>query len=379
MTFYDRIGEQLEELKRSGQYRFLREPEPGLLNLSSNDYLGLNLLPELREAFYQLVRDKHFSADFALSASSSRLLTGNHRPYLELEAYLSRMYEGRAALVFNSGYHANIGIIPALTSKRDLVLCDKLNHASIIDGIRLSEAQFRRYPHLDYARLAELLEAGHEHYENIFIVSESVFSMDGDLADLRMLAGLKRQYKNVVLIVDEAHAVGIFGRGGRGLAAGQGVAGDIDIIIGTFGKAYCSAGAYAIMDELLREFLVNKMRSLIFTTALPPMMVSWSRFVLGKCAKPEMEIRRRQVLRLGEKLRSGLQAKGLKTDGESQIVPLIVGENDKALALAAKLRAAGLLVFAIRPPTIPPGTARLRFSLHAGLSEGDIDKILELV
>ena len=379
MGFYENIKAELTDLKARDQYRFLRDSASGLLNMSSNDYLGLNSMPELRDEFYRKLKVDPLDEDYILSSSSSRLLTGNHHPYQELEALLSRMYDGRAALVFNSGYHANIGILPALSTKKDLILCDKLNHASIIDGIRLADAQFKRYPHLNYERLAGLLEKSSGEYENIFIITESVFSMDGDLTDLRRIVELKRQYDNVILIVDEAHSVGIFGPGGRGLAAEQGVLEDVDVMVGTFGKAFCSAGAYAIMNDTLREYLINKMRSLIFTTALPPVVVSWSRFILEKSLEPEFDERRRHVLRLGEKLRSGLIAKGFKTDGESQIVPLVVGENAKAAALAERLKAAGLLVFAIRPPTVPPGTARLRFSLTAGLAESDVDKLLELV
>ena len=379
MGFYENIKAELTDLKARDQYRFLRDSASGLLNMSSNDYLGLNSMPELRDEFYRKLKVDPLDEDYILSSSSSRLLTGNHHPYQELEALLSRMYDGRAALVFNSGYHANIGILPALSTKKDLILCDKLNHASIIDGIRLADAQFKRYPHLNYERLAGLLEKSSGEYENIFIITESVFSMDGDLTDLRRIVELKRQYDNVILIVDEAHSVGIFGPGGRGLAAEQGVLEDVDVMVGTFGKAFCSAGAYAIMNDTLREYLINKMRSLIFTTALPPVVVSWSRFILEKSLEPEFDERRRHVLKLGEKLRSGLIAKGFKTDGESQIVPLVVGENAKAAALAERLKAAGLLVFAIRPPTVPPGTARLRFSLTAGLAESDVDKLLELV
>ena len=379
MGFYENIKTELADLKTRDQYRILRDSDSGLLNMSSNDYLGLNSRPELREEFYRKLQNDPLNEDYALSSSSSRLLTGNHHPYLELEALLSRMYNGRASLVFNSGYHANIGILPALATKKDLILCDKLNHASIIDGIRLADAQFKRYPHLDYDRLAGLLEKNSGEYDNIFIITESVFSMDGDLADLRGIVELKRQYDNVILIVDEAHSVGIFGPGGRGLAVEQGIIEDVDIMVGTFGKAFCSAGAYAVMNDTLREYLINKMRSLIFTTALPPVVVSWSRFILEKSLEPEFDERRRHVLKLGEKLRSGLIAKGFKTDGESQIVPLVLGENAKAAALAERLKAAGLLVFAIRPPTVPPGTARMRFSLTAGLAESDVDKLLELV
>ena len=368
----ERIQSELDVLHKKDQFRVLRDiKKDGLLNLSSNDYLGLNSMPELRQEFYADFKKCPADETYALSSSSSRLLTGNHSGYPELERTLSRMYNGRASLVFNSGYHTNIGILPALSTKKDLILCDKLNHASIIDGIRLADAQFKRYPHLDYTALEKLLKKNLSEYDNIFIISESVFSMDGDAADLRKLVDLKQKY-NATLIVDEAHSAGVFGDTGCGLAEEQGVLDQVDIIVGTFGKAFCSAGAYAIMDSAVRDYLINKMRPFIFTTALPPVVVNWSRFILNKTVS--MKERREHLFKLSEKLRQGLNAVS-----DSQIIPLIVGENAAAVALSEKLRSAGILVFAIRPPTVPLGTARLRFSLTANLTEGDIDKIIQVV
>jgi 8-amino-7-oxononanoate synthase len=372
MSLLERIQSELDALREKDQFRVLRDiDKDNLLNLSSNDYLGLGAMPELREEFYKKLQDFPTDETYALSSSSSRLLTGNHPGYPELEQALSNMYHDRAALVFNSGYHANIGILPALSTKKDLILCDKLNHASIIDGIRLADAQFKRYAHLDYKALENLLERNSDEYENIFIISESIFSMNGDAADLRKLVELKQKY-NATLIIDEAHSVGVFGETGCGLAEEQGVLDEIDVIVGTFGKAFCSAGAYAIMDEAMRDYLINKMRSFIFTTALPPVVVNWSRFVLSKTRG--MKKQREHLLKLSAKL-----CKGLGVNSDSQIVPFIVGENAKALALSEKLRDAGILAFAIRPPTVPAGTARLRFSLSAALTEADIDKILKVL
>jgi 8-amino-7-oxononanoate synthase len=366
----ERMKQELNYLRERDQLRTLREShfDAGLLNLSSNDYLGLSAMPELREEFYTNLQYNLTDEAYALSASSSRLLTGNHSGYSGLEEALKNFY-GRPALVFNSGYHANIGILPALTARKDLILCDKLNHASIIDGFRLSEADCKRYPHLNYEILEGLLVKGAAEYENLFIITESVFSMDGDTADLRRLVELKERY-NATLIVDEAHSVGVFGKSGRGLAEEQGVLDKVDILIGTFGKAFCSAGAFAIMNETVRDYLVNKMRSFIFTTALPPVIINWSRFILEKTAG--MKERREHLLDISSRLRNEL---GL--EGNSQIVPLMLGENSAAVEMAEKFRKAGLLVFAIRPPTVPPGTARLRLSLNAALQDKDIDKIMD--
>ncbi|MDD5597120.1 MAG: 8-amino-7-oxononanoate synthase [Victivallaceae bacterium] len=364
------MKQELNSLRERDQLRILRESrfDAGLLNLSSNDYLGLSSIPELRDEFYTGLQYNATDAAYALSSSSSRLLTGNHSGYSGLETVLKKLYE-RPALVFNSGYHANIGILPALTTGSDLILCDRLNHASIIDGVRLSDAHFKRYPHLDYEILEGLLIKSAAEYKNVFIITESVFSMDGDMADLRRLVELKERY-NATLIVDEAHSVGVFGDNGRGLAEAQGVLGKVDILVGTFGKAFCSAGAFAVMDEITRDYLINKMRPFIFTTALPPVTVNWSRFVLEKNAL--LKERREHLLKISSRLRSEL---GLESD--SQIVPLLLGENSAALEMAEKFRKAGILVFAIRPPAVPAGTARIRLSLNASLQNKDIDKILD--
>ncbi|MCP3966415.1 MAG: 8-amino-7-oxononanoate synthase [Lentisphaerae bacterium] len=385
MKLKDRLEKELDDLKLADQFRFLRQLTPDgthshldgkpLLNLSSNDYLGLSAWPQLRREFYEQM--EHTADDaFALSATSSRLLTGNHPGYLRLEDAVSQMYNNRDSLVFNSGYHANVGILPALTTRKDLILSDKLNHASIIDGIRLSEAEFKRYPHLDLDKLEAILQKESQHYDNIFIITESVFSMDGDIADLPRLVDLKEKY-DAMLIIDEAHGVGVFGERGCGVCEEHNLIDKIDIIIGTFGKAFCSAGAYAVMDKTIRDYLINKMRSLIFTTGLPPVVVNWSRFVLGKTIK--MQSNRNHLHSLAEKLRTGIRNAGGETCGKSQIVPYIVGSNTDAVKLAEKLREAGLMVFPIRPPTVPKGSARVRFSLTAAMTEQDIERILEIL
>jgi 8-amino-7-oxononanoate synthase len=275
------------------------------------------------------------------------------------------LYRADTACVFNSGYHANIGIISALADTHDLVLSDKLNHASIIDGLKLSGARFMRYRHCDYDHLALLLKKHYSQYRRIFLLTESVFSMDGDIADLSRLIELKQQY-NAILIVDEAHAVGVFGKYGGGICETEKVIPEVDIIVGTFGKALASVGAFAVMRSVLKKFLVNKMRSLIFTTALPPIVLNWNRFVLRKVIGMEQE--RHHVQTLSARLRQDLEGQGLTTGGSSQIIPVVLGENKIAIKTAEKLQRQGFLVFAIRPPTVPPKTARLRLSLSAAMS-----------
>lgn len=341
-------------------------------NFSGNDYLGIAGDTGLRRQFYAQYGDSGDPA-LGLSAASSRLLTGNHASYAVLEEALSALYGGRPALVFNSGYHANIGILPALAGRDDLILSDKLNHASLIDGMRLSEATFRRYPHLDYAYVEEELRQRRAAHRRVFLVSESVFSMDGDTADLRELVRLKEQY-DAILLLDEAHAVGVFGEQGAGLAAEQGVAGRVDILVGTLGKAFGAAGAYAVMDDAVRDYLINRMRPLIFTTALPPVVVSWGAFAVRQASG--MASARRHVQNCATRLRAILGGGGAAGGPSvSQIVPLLAGENAAALALAEKFQAGGILVFPIRHPTVPQGTARLRFSLSAALTLADIEAI----
>ena len=373
-AFYQSIDMELNELKAEHRLRELRSPESlaGLINLSSNDYLGISRRQDWLSEFL----DSAPASDFAMSAVSSRLLTGNHQEYIELEESLSRFYNHRAALVFNSGYHANSGILPALTGKGDLILSDKLNHASIIDGMKLSGADYKRYQHLDYGNLEDQLRATAGKYRRTVVISESIFSMDGDTADLKTLNDLSKRY-GAILYIDEAHSVGVRGQRGAGCCEESGLIDDIDIIVGTLGKAFSSSGAFAITNSKLREYLINRTRPFIFTTGMPPVNAAWTRFVLEKM--PDMTSERHHLAELGQKLREGLTAKNLKTLGNSQIVPLIIGENDTTVELAEKLRGNGFLGLPVRPPTVPPGTARIRFSLHAALKNEDIENLLGIL
>ncbi|TNG91741.1 8-amino-7-oxononanoate synthase, partial [Testudinibacter aquarius] len=273
LNFY---AEQLAQLQQQGRYRTLPDirhegkwiwhDERKMLNFSSNDYLGLAANQRLKQQF--LAQTDWQQASF--TSSSSRLLTGNFPIYAELESVMASQFQREACLLFNSGYHANIGILPALADKQTLILADKLVHASLIDGIRLSAADYQRYRHNDYTHLQQLLEKNSKSYQRIIIVTESVFSMDGDMADLRQLVALKQRYRNVMLYVDEAHALGVFGQNGLGLAENCACIGQIDFLVGTFGKALAAMGAYVVCDQVIKDYLINKMRPLIFSTALSP-------------------------------------------------------------------------------------------------------------
>ena len=278
--------------------------------------------------------------------------------------------------MLNSGYHANIGILPALAGKRDLIVADKLVHASIIDGLRLSEAEMLRYRHLDYEHLREILFNHREEYENVFIVTESIFSMDGDVADLQELCDLKREY-DTFLYVDEAHAVGVRGTNGLGCCEEQGCMDDIDFIVGTFGKAFASYGAFVVCDEMFRDFLVNTQRSLIFTTALPQVNVAWTRFILNRM--PDFYSYRMKLTGIAERLRATLANRGFETRGDSHIVPFLCGSNENSVYMSELFQDNGFFVLPVRYPTVPKNEARIRFSLNAAIPEEDYDCLMEFI
>ncbi len=335
------------------------------LNLAGNDYLGLGSNQRLITEFYQGMNPENSLELYGMGSGASRLMTGSHSGYQELENNLAALYTTEKALVFNSGYHINIGLLPALAGKNDLILADKLCHASLLEGMQLSRAKVIRYPHLDYGCVDGLLNKYQHNYTTIFIVSESIFSMDGDLADVALLARLKEQY-SAVLYLDEAHAVGVRGKRGLGLAEEQGVVDKVDLLVGTFGKAWAGHGAFIACTEIVHEHLVNSARSLIFTTALPRVSVHWLNFILPKVTAMAKE--RKQLLHTASQLRKGLAENGLITAGDSQIVPVIIGNAGQAVSAAELLRQNGFWINAVRPPTVPQGTSRLRLSVTADLA-----------
>lgn len=340
-----------------------------MLNLSSNDYLGLASRTDLQDMFLEKLKEH----PLPLSSSSSRLLTGNFSIYTELEQLMAERFNREAALLFNSGYHANTGILPALCDKQTLILADKLVHASIIDGILLSGTPFQRYRHNDYDQLETLLQKNTGQYEQIFIVTESIFSMDGDVADLRRLVSLKKSYPDVLLYVDEAHAIGVRGRNGLGIAEEQDCLQEIDLLVGTFGKALASMGAYVICSRVIREYLVNCMRPLIFSTALPPVQIAWTRFIFERL--PEFSAERDRLDVVSRLLADTLNGKGGEISG-SHIIPYIIGDNKDCILKAEELQRKGFYCLPVRPPTVPKGTARIRFSLTADMTNEDIQELI---
>jgi 8-amino-7-oxononanoate synthase len=342
-----------------------------MLNLSSNDYLGLTAERGLREEFLATLTPDTFMP----TSSSSRLLTGNFDVYTRLENRLTSLFGKEAALVFNSGYHMNTGILPAVSDAHTLILADKLVHASLIDGIRLSPAKCIRFRHNRYDQLEQLLQTHARDFDRVIVVVESIYSMDGDVADLHRLVALKREYPQVLIYVDEAHGIGVRGPHGLGIAEEQGVIEDIDFLCGTFGKALASVGGYIVCSRLVRDYLVNKMRTLIFTTALPPVCLEWTLFILNRLE--EMQTRRQHLALLASMLKEALVARGYDCPSESHIVPMTIGPSAEAMLKAEELQRKGFYVLPVRPPTVPEGTSRLRFSLTAAVTTEEVEKLIQ--
>ena len=381
--FINSIQEELQILKEKRNFRSLPQlihnkgevvvNGQRMLNLSSNDYLGLANDLSLRNEFLETLTPQTFLP----TSSSSRLLTGNFTAYQELEQQLADIFGTESALVFNSGYHANTGILPAVSDIHTLLLADKLVHASLIDGIRLSAAKCIRYRHNDLSQLKRLIEENHNHFDKIIIVTESIFSMDGDEADLSTLVKFKQNYSNVLLYVDEAHAFGVRGEKGLGCAEEQNCINDIDFLVGTFGKAIASAGAYVACRSVIRDYLINKMRTFIFTTALPPVNVQWTSFILERLSS--FQEKRQHLLRISRKLKEVLTCKGYVCPSVSHIVPMVVGDSKDTILKAEELQRKGFYALPVRPPTVPEGTSRIRFSLTADITEKEIDELINSI
>jgi len=347
--------------KKDGKYIWVSGKK--LLNLSSNNYLGLADNKEITERFLEETGGR-----YSFGSASARLLTGNLPVYNELEKLITEMFSGSqtATLLFNSGYHANVGIMSGIAGADDVIFSDKLNHASIIDGMQLSRGKFFRYKHNDMAALEELLIRERDNFKTAVIVSESVFSMDGDVADLVKLVELKDKY-NCILVVDEAHAFGVFGQNGLGVAEELGLTGQIDLIMGTFGKAIGSVGAFATGDKALIGYLINKSRPFIFSTALPPVNVAFSKWVIEN-ELPKTREKRQKMLELSQKFGS-----------QSQIIPIMTGSSEKAAELYEKLFDAGYFALPINPPTVPEGASRLRLSLTTEITEKDLEDLCGII
>ena len=335
--------------------------------LSSNNYLGLASHPSLKEAAHAAIEI------YGAGTGSSRLIAGHFELHAEVETRLAAFKRTEAALLFPSGYQANLGVITALVGSGDHVFSDELNHASIIDGCRLSRATVHVYPHGDVRTLetaiARIPPGGRR-----LIVSDSIFSMDGDRAPLAELVEIADHYHSI-LMVDEAHATGVLGPHGAGLVDAMGLHDRVPVQMGTLGKALGSAGAYIAGSRMLIDLLINRARSFIFTTGLAPASVAATGAALDVvAAEPE---RRAALLANAAHLRRGLDALGVPVGGDTHILPIVLGDNARTVAFAAALRRRGVLVHPIRPPTVPPGTARLRVTPMATHTRAQLDHVLD--
>jgi len=384
----DLFGEQLEALRARSLDRHLREigsaqgPEIEvagrlLINFSSNDYLGLANDSRLREAAFAAI------TEHGVGAGASRLISGTQSPHLRLENALAKWKGTEAALCFTSGYAAALGTIPAIVGKNDVVLLDKLCHASLIDGAKLSGAILRIFPHNHLGKLESHLQwAQREHAgRRILIVTESIFSMDGDRAPLRELVELKKHF-GALLLLDEAHAVGVIGPNGRGLAAAENLSEDVDVQMGTLSKALGASGGYICGSCSLIEWLINRARSFIYSTAPPPSIAAAALAAVDFLASPEGEEHRLLLLkkiRLMQQLLPGNEWKKKGDDASSAIFPWIVGDEQATLDLASALQSEGFLVPAIRYPTVAKGSARLRITVTAAHQEDQVRSLCEAI
>lgn len=370
MTHYSDI---LNQLQSTGNYREI--PADGDfrgIDFSTNDYMGLGNDRELQKQFFDNVDNRAIP----MTSSASRLLASRQREHNALEHLLADLY-GRDTILFNSGYHANTGIISAIADTGTYIIADKLVHASIIDGIVLSRAPFSRFRHNDYDHLERILEREAQSHERILIITESIFSMDGDSADIDRLAEIKRRFDNVMLYIDEAHAFGAVGHHGLGLSRYNDNYNDVDIVVGTFGKAAASSGAFAAVSTTIKRYLVNRSRSLIFSTALSPITCAWTSFVIERLIT--MEDERRHLAMLGKHFAERISEFNSKPVNESHIIPFIVGDASLTVNMSQQLRELGYKVLPIRTPTVPAGTERLRFSLSASMDTGDIDGVANAI
>ncbi len=377
MSFYD---EEIKKLVEKDNFRQVHNIEyktgkylsidgRNLLNFSSNDYLNISTDRDLLNEFIEKYKNHE---EFILSSTSSRLLTGTSTVYKKLENNLAKIFNKEACLIFNTGYQCNLGVVSSLVNRDDVIFSDKLNHASIIDGMRLSSTQFFRYKHFDYNNLEELLIKHRNEYKKAIIISESVFSMDGDIADIKKLIELKKKY-NCLLMIDEAHAFGIYGKNLAGIADRDNLLNDVDIITATLGKSFASMGAFCVSNRTIIDYLINKANSFIFSTAIPPVNIMWSNFLI--------EEKFNTVRQKAEKLNTLIKEAHnyIKDNGETQIVPVIIGENNKTVKIAEQLRAKGFYILPVRPPTVPVNTSRLRLSLTADITFDEFKTVIDMV
>jgi 8-amino-7-oxononanoate synthase len=382
-TLDDVLANELDKLSRAGLRRTLRAVHGrtgaevvisghAVADFSSNDYLGLASDPRVAAAAITALGED------ATGAAAARLISGNHPAHEMLERDIARFKQTDAALLFGSGYLANTSVIPALAGPRDALYTDALNHASLIDGCRLSRAEVRVLPHGDAGAFGAALGADRGRFRRRLIVVDGVFSMDGDLAPLGELTAIAREH-GAWMYVDDAHGTGVLGAHGRGTTEHFGVEGSVEIMMGTLGKAFGVAGAYVAGSRPLIDYLTNRARGFVFTTGSPPALAAAATTAL-RIARAEPE-RRDRVRTVARRLRAGLASLGHECPGhpDGHIIPVAIGEAGETVRVGATLAARGFLVGAVRPPTVPIGTSRLRITASAAHTDSQIDGLLDAI
>jgi 8-amino-7-oxononanoate synthase len=373
--------EELAVLERAGLRRSVRalharngarvaDRDRVYLDFSSNDYLGLAADPRVAEAAIAALRAA------GTGAAAARLISGHHELHAALEQALARFLGTEAALLFPSGYMANVGALPALAGHGDAIFADALNHASLIDGCRLSRAVTHVFAHGDAAALAQALGTAQQATARRWVVVEGIYSMDGDLAPLAEIAAVARD-AGAWIYLDDAHGIGVLGSAGRGARERAGITADVAVVVGTLGKAFGVAGAFVAGSRPLVDYLMNRARAFVYTTGSPPALAAAALAALGIAERePERRDRLRSNARM---LRAGLAGRGWPIPGpdDGHIIPVVIGEREETMRVAAELRNAGFLAGAIRPPTVPLGTARLRLTVSAAHAPADIAALLD--
>lgn len=371
-ALHHRLQKELEQRRQENLLRVLEVQDTFRLNLCNNDYFQLRFHPDV------LAGARESLECYGAGSGASPLLSGFLACHESLIRQLMAWKNKSAGLLFNTGFMANQAVLKNLPGQKDMVLVDRLAHHSVVQALRAGKAPFKRYQHLNLDHLEELIIQNRKKAETIFVVTESVFSMDGDYPDLTRLARLKSEY-GFIWILDEAHGTGIFGPTGGGLAEEMGVLKDVDLLVGTLGKVLASMGAYVLSDsKTLIDYLTNYSGELIYSTYLAPASVGAAAAAL-EIVKNSKE-QRKHVRRMAARLRKGLAQEGWQTNEfDSQIVPLIVKDPKYTVEIRNKLLDHGILTGAVRPPTVPQNSARIRFSLHSGVSEQDVEDILRVL
>lgn len=375
------LNKELHNLKKIDLFRELKLVESSqgprvtingkeIILLCGNNYLGLANHPAIKKAAIKAIRE------YGCGSGASRLISGTMTLHHELEKKIAQFKETDSALIFNSGYHANMGVLPSLMKNKDVIFCDELNHASIIDGCRLSKAETVFYPHKDMNLLEELLKKPGK-YKKKIIVTDGIFSMDGDLAPLPDIVSLAEKY-SAFSMVDDAHATGVFGKKGKGSVEHFNLSKKIDIQMGTLGKALGSFGAFIAGSKELTDYLINRSRPFIYTTALPPAVLAASIAAIDMIqSKP---VFRKKLWKNVNYFKEGLKKRGFnKVNSDSQIIPIIIGDTKKTVAAGKYLFGKGVFVVGIRPPTVPRRKERLRITIMASHNRKDLDYALNIL